>query len=120
MIGANPLLVRVAAYYHDMGKVHKPEYFAENQIFGVNKHESLSPNMSCLIITSHVKDGLEMAKEAGLTDTIRDMIPQHHGTRLMTYFYQKAKESMDAKTTGLLKPISATRDPSHRARRPPC
>jgi len=96
-VGANPLLVRVAAYYHDIGKMLKPEYFAENQIHGVNKHESLSPNMSCLILASHVKDGLEMAKDAGLTETIRDMIPQHHGTRLMTYFYQKAKDSIDGK-----------------------
>jgi putative nucleotidyltransferase with HDIG domain len=96
-VGANPLLVRVAAYYHDIGKMLKPEYFAENQIHGVNKHDSLSPNMSCLILASHVKDGLEMAKEAGLTETIRDMIPQHHGTRLMTYFYQRAKDSVDGK-----------------------
>ncbi len=92
-IGANPLLVRVAAYYHDLGKMLKPEYFVENQIFGINKHETLSPNMSCLIIASHVKDGLELAKEIGLAERIRDMIPQHHGTRLMTYFYQKAKDS---------------------------
>ena len=92
-IGANPLLVRVAAYYHDLGKMLKPEYFVENQVFGINKHETLSPSMSCLIIASHVKDGLELAKEIGLSQRIRDMIPQHHGTRIMTYFYQKAKEA---------------------------
>jgi cyclic-di-AMP phosphodiesterase PgpH len=91
--GANPLLVRVAAYYHDLGKMLKPEYFVENQVFGINKHETLSPSMSCLIIASHVKDGLELAKEIGLSQRIRDMIPQHHGTRIMTYFYQKAKEA---------------------------
>jgi hypothetical protein len=96
-IGANPLLVRVAAYYHDLGKMLKPEYFVENQVFGINKHETLSPSMSCLIIASHVKDGLELAKEIGLAERIRDMIPQHHGTRLMTYFYQKAKDSAGVK-----------------------
>ena len=69
----------------------------ENQVFGINKHETLSPNMSSLIIASHVKDGLELAKEIGLAERIRDLIPQHHGTRLMTYFYQKARESADSK-----------------------
>jgi len=92
-IGANSLLVRVAAYYHDLGKLLKPDYFTENQAAGVNKHESLAPSMSRLVLASHVKDGLELAKQAGLMETIRDMIPQHHGTRVMTYFYQKAKES---------------------------
>ncbi len=91
-VGANPLLTRVAAYYHDLGKMLKPEYFVENQSYGSNKHEGLSPSMSCLILASHVKDGLEMAKEIGLPQRIRDMIPQHHGTRVMTYFYRKAKE----------------------------
>jgi len=89
--------VRVGAYYHDLGKMLKPEYFVENQIFGMNKHETLSPSMSCLIIASHVKDGLELANEINLAPRIRDMIPQHHGTRIMTYFYQKAKDSLDAK-----------------------
>jgi cyclic-di-AMP phosphodiesterase PgpH len=96
-IGANPLLARVGAYYHDIGKMLKPEYFVENQIFGINKHETLSPSMSCLIIASHVKDGLELAREIGLAKKISDMIPQHHGTRVMTYFYQKAKDSSDLK-----------------------
>ena len=97
-IGANPLLVRVGAYYHDLGKVLKPEYFAENQAFGINKHEMLSPNMSCLVIASHVKDGMELAKEAGIVEGIRDLIPQHHGTRIMTYFYRKALDSMNEKS----------------------
>ena len=97
-IGANPLIVRVGAYYHDLGKVLKPEYFAENQAFGINKHEALSPNMSCLVIASHVKDGLELAKDAGLVEGIRDLIPQHHGTRIMTYFYRKALDSMNEKS----------------------
>ncbi len=94
-IGANPLLTRVAAYYHDLGKMLKPEYFVENQSYGSNKHEDLSPSMSCLIIASHVKDGLQLAKEIRLPQRIGDMIPQHHGTRVMTYFYQKAKDSVD-------------------------
>jgi putative nucleotidyltransferase with HDIG domain len=96
-IGANPLLVRVGAYYHDLGKVCKPEYFAENQAFGINKHEALSPNMSCLIIASHVKEGLELAQEIRLTQDILDLIPQHHGTRIMTYFYRKALDSINGK-----------------------
>ncbi|HSW38412.1 MAG TPA: HDIG domain-containing protein, partial [Acidobacteriota bacterium] len=95
-IGANPLLCRVAAYYHDIGKLAKPEYFVENQSFSGNKHEDLSPSMSCLILCSHVKDGLELAGEAGIPQRISDMIPQHHGTRVMAYFYQKARDSADA------------------------
>jgi cyclic-di-AMP phosphodiesterase PgpH len=94
-IGASAMLVRVGAYFHDIGKVLKPEYFVENQAFGLNKHEALSPSMSCLIIASHVKDGLELAAAAGLPQVIRDMIPQHHGTRVMSYFYQKAKDAGD-------------------------
>jgi cyclic-di-AMP phosphodiesterase PgpH len=96
-IGGNPLLVRVGAYYHDIGKTLKPEYFVENQAFGANKHESLSPSMSCLIIASHVKDGLMLAKEIRLPQRIRDLIPQHHGTRIMTYFFQKAKDAANGK-----------------------
>jgi putative nucleotidyltransferase with HDIG domain len=96
-IGANPLLVRVGAYYHDIGKIPKPEYFVENQSLGINKHDALSPNMSCLIIASHVKDGLEMAKDLRLTQDIIDLIPQHHGTRIMTYFYRKAVDAANDK-----------------------
>lgn len=92
-IGANALLVRVGAYYHDIGKMKKPEYYVENQIYSSNKHESLSPRMSSLVIASHVKDGLAMAEQVNLGPMVRDMIPQHHGTRLMTYFYQKAKDA---------------------------
>jgi cyclic-di-AMP phosphodiesterase PgpH len=92
-IGANPLLARVAAYYHDVGKVKKPEYFVENQSYEPNKHEELTPSISCHIIANHVKEGLQLAMESGLPQRISDMIPQHHGTRVMTYFYQKAKDS---------------------------
>jgi len=92
-IEANPLVARVGAYYHDIGKMSKPEYFVENQGYGGNKHEELSPNMSCLVIASHVKDGMHFAKMAGLPPRICDMIPQHHGTRIMTFFYKKALDA---------------------------
>jgi hypothetical protein len=92
-INANALLIRVGAYYHDIGKLKHPEYYVENQIFTINKHENLSPTMSSLILASHVKDGLAIAKELGLGPKVSQMIPQHHGTRIMTFFYQKAKEA---------------------------
>jgi len=90
-IGANSLFCRVAAFYHDVGKIRKPEYYIENQR-GVNPHERLQPSMSALIIASHVKDGIRMAREARIPEQIIDIIPQHHGTRLMTYFYEKARK----------------------------
>ena len=90
-IGANTLLVRVGAYYHDIGKIKKPQYFIENARVGEDKHERLSPHMSALIVAAHIKDGMEMATQAGIPKAITDMIPQHHGTRLIGYFYDKAK-----------------------------
>jgi putative nucleotidyltransferase with HDIG domain len=93
-IGANGLFCRVAASYHDIGKMLKPEYYVENQR-GVNPHDKLSPSMSALIIAAHVKDGIKLAREAGLPDQIIDIIPQHHGSRLMSYFYDKAKQKSD-------------------------
>jgi putative nucleotidyltransferase with HDIG domain len=89
-IGANPLFCRVAALYHDVGKVKKPDYYVENQR-GVNPHDRLAPSMSALVIAAHVKDGIRMARQAGVPEQIVDVIPQHHGTRLMTYFYEKAR-----------------------------
>ncbi len=91
-IGENPLLARVGAYYHDVGKINKPEYFIENQRGAENKHDRLMPSMSSLIIASHVKDGVEAGRERKLPSTVIDIIQQHHGTSLITYFYQKAKE----------------------------
>jgi hypothetical protein len=91
-IGENPLLARVGAYYHDVGKMRKPEYFIENQRPYDNKHDRLMPSMSSLIIASHVKDGIDMAREHKLPTSVIDIIRQHHGTSLITYFYQKAKE----------------------------
>lgn len=89
-IGANSLLCKVAALYHDCGKLVYPQYFVENQFGGPNKHDRLSPSMSALIIISHVKKGVEICKRYGLGQEIIDIIAQHHGSRVMRYFYQKA------------------------------
>ena len=91
-IQANPLLAKVSAYYHDIGKMKKPLYFIENQMGGENRHEKLAPSMSSLVLISHVKDGLELANKQKLGREIIDIIQQHHGTNLISYFYQKAKE----------------------------
>lgn len=96
-IGANSLLARVGSYYHDIGKMEKPEYFVENLMDAENRHEALSPNMSVLILASHVKNGIEMAKDYGIPKLIRDFIPEHHGTNLMTYFYDKALKMAGSK-----------------------
>ncbi|MFC1883540.1 HD family phosphohydrolase [Thermodesulfobacteriota bacterium] len=96
-INANPLLARVAAFYHDIGKVTKPLYFVENQTDRENKHEKLAPSMSSLILISHVKDGVELAKKHKLGKEIIDIIEQHHGTSLISFFYEKAKEQADKK-----------------------
>ena len=90
-INANPLLARVAAYYHDIGKTSKPQYFIENLGYSENKHDRLAPSMSALILISHVKEGVELAKAHRLGQPIIDIIRQSHGTGLITYFYQKAK-----------------------------
>ncbi len=94
-IGANALLARVGSYYHDIGKMLKPEYFVENQVGTENKHESLSPHMSTLILINHVKAGLELAEKYRLPGAVKQFIPEHHGTSLITYFYHKALEVMD-------------------------
>ncbi len=91
-IAANPLLARVSAYYHDIGKLKKPLYFIENAGGMENKHDHLTPTMSSLILISHVKDGVELARENRLGERIVHIIQQHHGTSLISYFYQKAKE----------------------------
>ncbi len=89
-IGANGLLLRVAALYHDIGKMVRPGYFAENQHSG-NPHDRTHPNISRLIILSHIKEGVELARKHRLPQVIVDMIPQHHGTKLLLYFYKKAQ-----------------------------
>ncbi len=94
-INANPLLARVAAYYHDIGKIKKPLYFIENSGGQRNKHDKLAPSMSALILTSHVKDGVELAKEHKLGTELMDIIQQHHGTTLIKFFYDRAKSQAD-------------------------
>lgn len=94
-IGANGLLARVGAYYHDIGKVEKAEYFAENQPIMESQHDKLAPTMSSLIIINHVKEGIEKAKKGGLNKALIDFIEQHHGTGLIYYFYQRALESVE-------------------------
>jgi putative nucleotidyltransferase with HDIG domain len=91
-VNANSLLARVMAYYHDIGKLAKPEYFFENKGDEVNKHERLTATMSALILASHVKEGIELAKKEKLPNVIIDAIREHHGTTVMAYFYQKALE----------------------------
>jgi len=100
-IGANPLLARVAALYHDVGKVTKPQYFVENQMGGENRHDKLAPSMSALILTSHVKQGVELARENKLGAEIEDLIRQHHGTMLISFFYHKACEQAEARGEAL-------------------
>ena len=90
-IGANPMLAKAAAFYHDIGKIKKPNYFVENQISGENKHEKLAPSMSSLILISHVKDGVDLARKHRLGENIADIIRQHHGTNLISYFFHKAQ-----------------------------
>ena len=89
-IGANALLTRVGALYHDIGKMPKPEYFVENQRPGENPHDQLKPRMSALIIINHVKEGLEMGKKYGLPDRVLKFIPMHHGNTLVEYFHRQA------------------------------
>lgn len=95
-IDADSLLVYVGALYHDVGKMNKPQYFIENQSDGPNKHASLRPAMSLLVIIGHVKDGIELAREYGLPRAIQHFIESHHGTTLVEYFYHAAKEQADA------------------------
>jgi len=96
-VGANPLLAKVAAYYHDIGKARKPLYFIENQMGCENRHERLAPSMSALILISHVKDGVDLARRYKLGKEITDIIMQHHGTSLIHFFFEKAKEQAEKK-----------------------
>jgi putative nucleotidyltransferase with HDIG domain len=91
-IGANPLLAKVCGYYHDIGKIKKPLYFIENQANARNRHDKLAPSMSALILSSHVKEGVEIARQHKLGSAIIDTIKQHHGTSLISFFYEKAKQ----------------------------
>ncbi len=93
-IGCNPLLVRVGAYYHDIGKLSRPVFFKENQT-GPNPHDDISPELSSRILVAHVTDGVEMARKARLPQEIIDMIATHHGDTMQTYFYYKAKQTAE-------------------------
>ncbi|MDD4238117.1 MAG: HDIG domain-containing protein [Desulfotomaculaceae bacterium] len=92
-VGGDSLLVRVGAYYHDIGKIKRPYFFIENQMTCDNPHDKIAPSLSTLILTSHVKDGVEMAREHKLPQGIIDIIEQHHGGGLVSFFYHKALES---------------------------
>ncbi|MBE9537279.1 MAG: HDIG domain-containing protein [Proteobacteria bacterium] len=94
-INANSLFAKVSALYHDIGKMKKPQYFYENQRGGKNPHDKLAPSLSSLIIIGHVKDGIELAREHKLGKRLTEIIPQHHGTNLISYFYSKAKDQED-------------------------
>ena len=89
-IGANSILARVGGYYHDIGKMFKPEYFVENQVGAPSRHNRLRPRMSALIIQSHVKEGIDLARQYGLPESVVAFIPQLHGTTRISYFYDKA------------------------------
>ena len=99
-IGANGLLVRVGSYFHDIGKMLKPQYFVENQGEDGNRHESLLPAMSTLIIIAHVKDGADLARQHHLPKSIVDFILQHHGTTLVEYFYNRASKQSEVDPHG--------------------
>ncbi|MCM8779955.1 MAG: HDIG domain-containing protein [Candidatus Omnitrophica bacterium] len=94
-IGANALLARVGAYYHDIGKVAKAEYFIENQFNQDASHDALAPSMSKLVVMNHVKEGVDLARKYRLNPAIVDFIAQHHGTSLVYYFYRRALEESD-------------------------
>jgi putative nucleotidyltransferase with HDIG domain len=100
-IGANATLCRVCSYFHDVGKLVKPEYFTENMSFERNPHDDLAPSMSALIIIAHVKEGVDLALKYNLHQRIIDIIQEHHGTSLVYYFYQRAlQQHEDARAGG--------------------
>jgi len=92
-VGGDGLLVRTGAFYHDIGKLKRPYFFKENQYMVENPHDKLAPSLSAMIITGHVKDGIEIAEKNGLPKKITAFIEEHHGTTLAAYFYHKAKTS---------------------------
>ena len=98
-IGADGLLARVGAYYHDLGKTKRPQFFIENQIHSENPHDKISPNLSKSIIISHAKDGVELLKKHKIPELIQDIAAQHHGTTLLKFFYHKAMKEADGGTT---------------------
>lgn len=99
-IGARGLLARVGAYFHDIGKMLKPNYFIENQADSSNKHEFLEPTISSLVIIAHVKDGADLARQHHLPEMVIDFIEQHHGTTLVEYFYERARGKQETQPEG--------------------
>ncbi len=110
-INANPLLARVCALYHDIGKTTKPEYFTENQRDGVNPHDFSNPSLSALIIKSHVKEGVDLALKHHLPRAAIDVIQQHHGTSLIRYFFQRAINSLKSPAGNTPSPFPSTSRP---------
>ncbi len=104
-VGADPLLVRVGAYYHDIGKLRRPYFFVENQAGGENVHETLEPEVSADIVRAHIRDGVELCEQYGVPPAVRELIPQHHGTRLVSFFYDQAVDA--AAATGQATPDAA-------------
>jgi len=94
-IGGDALLARVGALYHDVGKLKRPQFFTENQFAGDNPHDHISPHLSYLIITSHVRDGVQLLREYGLPATLEPFVTEHHGTTILAYFYKRALEGSD-------------------------
>lgn len=94
-VGGNAVVARIGAYYHDIGKIKRPYFFGENQKFKENPHDKITPNLSTLIIISHTKDGVELAREHKIPKVIQDIIEQHHGTTLVKYFYYTLKNSSE-------------------------
>jgi putative nucleotidyltransferase with HDIG domain len=112
-IGANPLLARVGAYYHDLGKMENPDYFVENQT-DYNRHDDMAPRLSATVIRSHVKLGVEKARQLGLPQEVVDIVSEHHGNSLITWFYDKAlKQEDSSKATISKEDFSYPGDPPH-------
>jgi putative nucleotidyltransferase with HDIG domain len=107
-IGANPTMCRVCSYFHDIGKLVKPEYFMENMAGGVNPHDDLAPSMSALIIVSHVKEGVDLALKHDLNDRVVDVIREHHGNSVVRFFHQRAlQQAEDARLGGKIMNLRA-------------
>jgi putative nucleotidyltransferase with HDIG domain len=114
-IGANPTVCRVCAYFHDIGKLVKPEYFTENMVRGANPHDDLAPSMSALIIVSHVKEGVDLALKHKLNDRVVDVVREHHGTSLVRFFHQRAlQQAEDARLGGKIMNLRAEDVPAVR------
>jgi putative nucleotidyltransferase with HDIG domain len=116
-ISANPLLTRVGSYFHDVGKMLKPQYFIENQT-GENRHDGLEPALSTLVIIGHIKDGVALARKYGLPQPIVDFIEQHHGTTLVEYFYREAVRLQESAGHGNTELESAFRYPGPKPQTP--